>query len=147
MLAPLFGLNDTFRIFDSFERELERMAQRRTARSPLRSPVGLTDEGSHLLFWAEIPGVADNEVDVTIDRGVLAVKVHHLATAPSGYKLVRSERPSLRFEQRLELPVKVDEGAVTAEIVDGLLTVKLPKAAEAAPRKIPVRAASTEHLS
>lgn len=147
MLAPLFGLNDTFRIFDSFERELERMAHRRPARSTLRSPVGLTDEGSHLLFWAEVPGVADDEVEVTIDRGVLTVKFQHQAAAPAGFKLVRSERPSLRLEQRIELSAKVDEGAVTAEIVDGLLTVKLPKAAEAAPRKIPVRPASTEHLS
>lgn len=147
MLAPLFGLNDTFRIFDSFERELERMAQRRPARSTLRSPVGLTDEGGHLLFWAEVPGVADGDVDITIDRGVLAVKVQHQAPARPGYKLVRSERPTLRFEQRLELPTKVDEGAVTAEIVDGLLTVKLPKAVEAAPRRIPVKAVSNEHLS
>lgn len=141
MFAPLFGFGDPFRLLDALERE-QRGAFRSAPRASLRAPVGVSDEGSHYLFFAEVPGVADKDVELSLDHGVLSVKIARESTAREGYKLVRGERGALRLEHRVELPAAIDEAAVSAELIDGVLTVKLPKAADPAPRKIPIRGAS-----
>ena len=52
----------------------------------------------------------------------------------------RRERGWGTFRRSFSIPVRVDAGAVKASYTDGVLTVELPKAAEAMPKQIPVRA-------
>ena len=142
MFAPLFGFGDPFRLLDALEREQRGALARSAPRASLRPPAGISDEGDHYLFFAEVPGVADKDVELSLDHGVLSLRVARESPTRDGYKLVRGERGALRFEHRVELPAAIDEAAISAELVDGVLTVKLPKAADPAPRKIPIRSAS-----
>jgi HSP20 family protein len=68
------------------------------------------------------------------------LKGERKVTPPEGYGVHRSERSSYRFARTFELPAKIDADKVEASLEHGVLTVKLPKAAEARPKQITVKA-------
>jgi HSP20 family protein len=59
---------------------------------------------------------------------------------PQGHSTHRSERTSYRFARTFELPSKIDSDRVDARLENGVLTVSLPKAPEAQPKQISVKA-------
>ena len=71
----------------------------------------------------------------------LTLKFTRPAVEKEGVTYHRRERPAGSFIRVLRLPVPVDAGRVAAEMRDGVLTVTLPKAASAKPRKIEVLSA------
>ncbi|HEY8624224.1 MAG TPA: Hsp20/alpha crystallin family protein, partial [Casimicrobiaceae bacterium] len=62
------------------------------------------------------------------------------AEAPEGYTAHRRERQSFSFAQSYELPTRVDPEKVQASLKQGVLTLTLPKVAEAQPKKVTVTA-------
>ena len=86
---------------------------------------------------AELPGVDENDVDLTIEDGVLSLTGEKRSERQdqSGY----SERSYGRFERRIALPSNIDEDKCKAEFKNGVLTVTIPRAAEKARgRRIPL---------
>ncbi len=139
MFGSMFDLNDRFR---SMEREMDRLLYARPRAAGVR--FSLRDEGKALCLTAEIPGIADHELELSIDQNVLVLKAERKSAVPSGARELRRERPALSFHEAIELPVRVDETQVEAVLKDGLLTVTLPKAKEAQPRRIAVGAPKAE---
>jgi len=135
MLSPLFDFNERFRLFDSFERQADRVF---AGQGPSSPRMILRDTGDDLHLVAELPGVAENDLDISLESDVLTLRVAGDRQVPSGHKLIRSERPSMRMVRQVELPVRVDTDNLQATLRDGILELKLPKAKEARPRKIPV---------
>ncbi len=88
---------------------------------------------------AEIPGVDPNALDLTVEANVLTIR-GKLGTDENheGLTSLRRERPYGEFTRSIELPVLVDAENVTAAYKHGVLTVTLPRAKEALPRKIKV---------
>ena len=70
--------------------------------------------------------------------GELSIRVNRPETADEGITYHRRERPVGSFGRAIKLPVEVDAERVEAELRDGVLTVVLPKAESAKPRKIAV---------
>ena len=89
---------------------------------------------------AEVPGLAEKDIQLTIDGDVLTLSAERTVTPPAGYKVHRQERATLRFAKSFSLPVEIDAEKADAKLVDGVLTVTLPKAPKAQPRQIAVRA-------
>ena len=144
-----WGLGDLDRSlaeFDALRREMNRLfeggdlaarAQRRgTATWPR---VGLYDQGSQLVVRAELPGVSEDAVQLSVDHGVLSLKGTRKTKLPEGYSVHRQERADYQFARSFTLPCRVDVEKTTATMKHGLLTVTLPKAAEEQPRQIAVR--------
>jgi len=100
--------------------------------------VGLYDQGSQLVVRAELPGVSEGDVQLTVDHGVLSLKGTRKTALPEGYSVHRQERADYQFARSFSLPCKVDVEKTTASMKNGLLTVTLPKAAEEQPRQITV---------
>jgi HSP20 family protein len=100
------------------------------------------DAGANLVVEADLPGVPEKAVDLTLADNVLYVTAERKLAAPEGYAPRRQERASFRFSRSLALPVKVDPEKVTATVKDGVLTVTLAKAEEARPRQIQVKVSS-----
>lgn len=77
---------------------------------------------------AELPGVDENDVELTIEDGVLSLSGEKRSERKdeSGY----SERSYGRFERRIALPSNIDEEKCQADFRNGVLTVTLPRAAE-----------------
>lgn len=108
--------------------------------SPRWPRMTLHDEGQHLALYAEVPGLTDKDIRLTLERNVLTVAGERITRVPEGYRAQRQERGDYRFSQSVALPVAVDPERASATVKDGILTVRLEKAAEARPRAIEVKA-------
>ncbi len=131
--------------FDALRREMNRLfddggtvRQRKVAAGWPR--VGLYDRGSELVLRAELPGVAQKDIDVTIDQHLLTLRGERNVRGPEGYSVHRQERGSMRFARSFTLPCRVDSERANATLANGMLTLVLPKAPEDQPRHITVKA-------
>jgi HSP20 family protein len=100
----------------------------------------LADNGSAFVLVAEVPGLTDKDIELTLNQDVLTVTAERNTQAPEGFAVHRQERPALRFTRSFALPSRVDPEKTQATVKHGLLTVTLEKAKEAQPRQITVKA-------
>src|SRR4030042_193109 len=101
--------------------------------------VNVWEQDDALIVEAEIPGVKSDQVDVSVIGDELSLKVQRPDVAQEGVTYHRHERPVGSFTRVLRLPVEVDADRVQAELAHGVLTISLPKAESAKPRKTEAR--------
>ena len=92
-----------------------------------------------LVVKADLPGVTKDGLDLRVENNLLTIRGRASHCAP-GEMLYREYQLSNFFRQ-FELSDKVDQQNISAELKHGVLTLNLPKAEEAKPRKIEVRVA------
>ena len=128
------------RIFEEMEtgrarsREVERLWSGRFPR------LLFSDAGDKLVLEADLPGLGEKDVQLSIHQEVLTVSGERKVEAPQGWLAHRQERAPLKFSQSFTLPCKVDPEKSTATLKNGVLTITLAKAVEAQPRPITVTA-------
>jgi HSP20 family protein len=139
----------TFGALDDFRRRMDRLFEGFDARWGAGEAYGagwpraeLRDAGAELVLEAEVPGLSDKDITLTVTQDTLGLAGERKADAPEGYAVHRRERGQQRFSRSFALPTKVDVERVAATVKNGVLTVTLPKAAESRPRQIAVKAAS-----
>jgi HSP20 family protein len=123
------------REFDRLFADLERAPSFGGLSTPA---VTFADTGEALTLRAELPGVGEKDVEISVTANVLTVKAARTVEAPEGYAAHRRERQGFSFTQSYELPARVDPEKVQASLKQGVLTLTLPKAAEAQPKRITV---------
>lgn len=137
---------DPFRTFDLLRRRMDQILRDFDGQAPTRAPTwppaSLRDAGAALVVEAEIPGVADEDLEVTATSDALTIKGERKNPAPEGYAVHRRERGAAKFARSIALPAKIDVEGVSASIKDGILTVTLPKRPEAQPRTITIKSES-----
>lgn len=135
MLTPWMDVERTFAELDL----LRRRAAARPVHRPVEAPRGrFQDTPEALVIWFAVPGVTERDVRVDVTRDELTVAVQRAVAAPEGYAPQRRERADFAFERTFSLPVPVDPETASARVKDGILTLTLPKAAEARPRTVTV---------
>lgn len=113
----------------------------RPARAPSAWPaVNLFDTGNSLVLEADVPGLSDKELYLSVQDDVLTLKGERKSDAPQGYAAHRRERAPIQFARSFALPCRVDFEKTSATVKDGVLTVTMAKAPEAQPRQIQVQA-------
>lgn len=127
--------------FDPF-RELDRIAgeiDRSVARPPAAPlPMDAYRRGNHVIAHLDVPGVAADDVDVTVERNVLTVHaVRRLDVGEEDERIV-GERRHGELVRQLLLGESLDPQRVEADVTDGVLTLRIPVAETAAPRKVQV---------
>jgi HSP20 family protein len=141
---PSFGFADLGRTpHAQLSRELERLFGEfeRTA-SPQSSMLGFEDDGTNFVLRADVPGLAENDLQISVAGNTVTLRGERkVDEAPEGYSAHRRERSTVRFARSFDLPARVDADKVTATLKHGVLTLTLPKVAEAQPRQISVKAA------
>ncbi len=122
------------RLFDEFTRSFPAPLWR--GREGLLVPeVDIAETDTEVRVTAELPGVEDKDVDVTLANGVLTIKGEKKAEKEDkGKTFHRVERSYGALERSLTLPVDVDEDKVSATFKAGVLTVTAPKKPEAKTR-------------
>ena len=102
-------------------------------------PVDIYETIDGLVVQADLPGVAKEGLDVRVENNLLTIrgKAVHVASGEPVYR----EYGLVNFFRQFELNDRVDQSKISAELKHGVLTLSLPKAEEAKPRKIEVRAA------
>jgi HSP20 family molecular chaperone IbpA len=87
----------------------------------------------------EVPGVDKDSVDITLDKGVLTVKGQVNAQRYESLRPLYTEYTVGNFVRTFTVSTKIDSGAISAVMADGVLTIELPKAAEAVAKRIAVQ--------
>jgi len=104
-----------------------------------RSPEFVADDEGWTMR-ADLPGVAEDAVEITIDKGLLWVKAARSASMDDDtWTLRHREREATVLHHRFLLPDRADVDGIEARLSNGVLTVTLPRHAEVAPRRIAVR--------
>jgi HSP20 family protein len=100
-----------------------------------------TDDSAYRIAM-ELPGVAEDDIHLTVDQGVVTVKGEkRTSREEKGETWYFSERQFGSFQRSFRLPPDADEAAVKADLKDGVLTVTVPKKAPAATeggRRVPI---------
>lgn len=93
-----------------------------------------------LVVMADVPGVTSENLDVRVDNHVLTIRGQ--AARVHTAELIYREYDLVHYFRQFELSDKVDESKIEADLKHGVLTLTLPKAEEAKPRKIAVAVGS-----
>ncbi len=124
------------RLFSSVLSNVDDVSWPLTGRGRPAANVWETDDA--LKVELEVPGVNSDQVELSVVGGELSIRVDRPDVDEEGTAYHRRERPVGAFARVLRLPVPVDADRVEAEMRHGVLTISLPKAESARPRKIQV---------
>ena len=126
--------------FDPF-RDLDRLADQLSSglRTPRTAPMDVYRLGDHYVVHLDLPGVDPGSVDLSVEDNALTVRAHR-TTRPQGegMQVVVAERPSGEFVRQLFLGEGLDTERIEATYDQGVLTLHVPVAERAKPRKIEV---------
>ena len=116
-------------------------AERTRTRRVYIPRVDIYETGDAIVLLADMPGVSDEDVDITLEKNVLSITGYVQATEREGYGLAYSEYSEGDYERTFALSDAVDRARIEATMKDGVLKLTLPKAEEVKTRKIAVRSA------
>ncbi|HEV2373647.1 MAG TPA: Hsp20/alpha crystallin family protein [Streptosporangiaceae bacterium] len=135
---------------DPFSQEFDRLTQRvfRTAaRAQSLVPMDAVRGEDELVLRFDLPGVDPESIDLTVDRRVLTVSVRRSEELADGASPLTRERVMGSFTRRVYLADTLDSDKIEAAYVDGALTVRLPVAEKARPRKVEIQTGTKKKIT
>lgn len=121
--------------------EKRELAKKEESTVPARIFLPTTDifeTNDALTMVVEMPGVDRNKVDVNVENGVLTIQGQIDFSKYEGLQPVYTEYNIGHYRRSFSLSNRVDQDKINAEMKDGVLTLVLPKAEQAKPRRIAV---------
>lgn len=129
-------------------RELDRMSQAFNDQGqalPQRSmPLDAYREGDRFVIRFDLPGVDRDSIDLTVEKNVLSVRAERGWKPGEGQEVVAAERPQGVFSRQLFLGDSLDVDRISATYESGVLTLVLPVAEKAKPRRLEISEGSAE---
>ena len=124
-------------------RELDRLTQQffgaqGTASRPAVMPMDAYRSGEEYVVRFDLPGVSADSIDLDVERNVLTVKAERKADFGENADVQVAERPRGVFSRQLFLGETLDTDNIAAEYDAGVLTLRIPVAEKAKPRKIEI---------
>ena len=129
--------------FARLQQELEQMLSSfEGSYSGVYPPVNVFDAGEEVVLRAELPGVDPAKLDVEVRDNTVTVKGERGFESPNGAAAFhRRERADGQFRRVIRLPARLASDEAKADYKHGVLSVRIPKAKEARPRRLEVTAA------
>ena len=128
---------DPFSDLDAVTRGLL-SSQAGSDRIPRFMPMDLYKVDDHYVLTADLPGVDPGSVDVSVDNGTLTLTAHRSARSADSVQWLTGERFFGTYRRQLSLGEGIDTTRITATYENGVLTVTIPLAERAKPRRIEV---------
>ena len=125
---------DPFREVDRISEQFDQLVRRSTASIPMDA----VRHGNQVFVSFDLPGVDPDAIDVTVERDVLTVSATRRFERAEGDEVLAGERPQGTFTRRVLLGQNLDSSRLEAAYDHGVLTVTLPVAEQAQPRKIAI---------
>lgn len=107
-------------------------------------PMDLFKAGDHYVLNADLPGVDPGSIDVSVDNGTLTLRAQRTVPSEEGVQWIASERFAGTFMRQMSLGENVDVENISATYNNGVLSVTIPIAERAKPRRIQITGASQE---
>jgi HSP20 family protein len=102
--------------------------------------INLTEDKDGYYVKAELPGLAAGDLDITVTGKNLSLSGERkIASTGNNVKYHRREREAGKFSRVIGLPGEIDGDKITAELANGVLNVRIPKAEAAKPKQITVK--------
>jgi HSP20 family protein len=124
--------------FDPF-RELDRLAEQTLsvgARALRSMPMEALRRGDEFIVHLDVPGVALDDIDLTVERNVVSIRARRLPARREGDEVLIDERPHGEFARQLFLGDNLDAERLTADARDGVLTLTIPVSEASKPRRV-----------
>ena len=131
---------DPFRELDRPTQQL--FGQNGTWSRPAVMPMDAYRQGEQFIVHFDLPGVDPSSIDLDVERNVLTVKAQRTPTYGDDVELQVAERPRGVFSRQLFLGDTLDTDRIEAHYDTGVLTLRLPIAEKAKPRKIEITGGS-----
>ncbi len=132
---------DPFREFDRLTQQLMGTTNR-----PAVMPMDAWREGDAFVVEFDLPGAAQESIDLDVERNVLTVRAERIARN-GDWEMLASERPRGLFSRQLVLGDNLDLERIDAAYADGVLRLTIPVAEKAKPRKIRIRNAEDDRTA
>lgn len=104
----------------------------------LMPAVEVVEDTSGIVLRADLPGVAKDDLALSIEAQTITIEAQMRLDVPQGLEVTHSEVSVPRFRRVFTLSKELDADKIAAELTDGVLTLRIPKAEHAQPRRIPV---------
>ena len=132
------------RLFNEFMGRSLRQMEEETAACAWTPAVNILEREEGIVISADLPGLKAEDVDVTVDNGVLTIKGERtLEEVSEGETYHRVERSYGSFERSFSIPNSVDPKKIEARFTNGEMTITLPKREESKPRSVKVKVTTT----
>ena len=121
-------------------RELDRFTQQvfGTAARPAAMPMDAYRHGDTFCLKLDLPGIAMDAIDLTVEQNVLTVRAERPPTSADGAEMIVAERPAGTFTRQVFLGDTLDPDQMTADYTAGVLTLAIPIHEAAKPRKVDI---------
>ncbi|WP_330339731.1 Hsp20/alpha crystallin family protein [Streptomyces sp. NBC_00557] len=121
-------------------RELDRLTQQFFGEStrPAAMPMDAYRAGDEFLVHFDLPGIDPESIELDVERNVLNVRAERRSPAPENAEMLVAERPTGTFTRQLFLGDTLDTDRIDASYEAGVLTLRIPVAEQAKPRRIQI---------
>jgi HSP20 family protein len=127
-----------FDFLEEFRRRMDRFMEGSGSQWPT---IQMNDVDKDLIITADLPGVKDSDVNITVQGDMVTITAKREPDLPHGYTVHREERQAFEYTRSFSLPCPVQQDKIDAQLKNGLLMLRMPKAAEAKPRQVSIKAA------
>ena len=113
----------------------------RYGNAALTPPVDVVEDSGGITLYADLPGVSRENLNLHVEAETLTIEAESGLTVPDGLKTSHTEVGLGRFRRVFTLSKELDTEKVSAELAQGVLTLRIPKAEHAKPRRIDIQVA------
>jgi HSP20 family protein len=140
-VEPMLMRTDPFRELDRLSQQM--LGNLGTSTRPAAMPIDAWRDGDEFVVEFDLPGVDAGSIDLDIERNVLTVRAERPGLS-GDHELIAAERPRGVFSRQLILGDNLDTERVKASYEVGVLTLRIPVAEKAKPRKIEISQSSND---
>jgi len=137
-MIPMLMRTDPFRELDRLTQQV--FGQNGTSSRPAAMPMDAYRHGEEFVVHFDLPGVDPDSIDLDVERNVLTVRAERRAEFAENVDVQVAERPRGAFSRQLFLGETLDVDQIAASYDAGVLTLRIPIAEKAKPRKIEITA-------
>ncbi len=124
--------------FRDLDRAWEQLAAQQAGRQARSFPMDAYRRGDDFVVHFDLPGVDPDTIDLTVDRNILTVQADRRFEQRQGDEILVTERPQGTFSRQLMLGDQLDAERIEAGYDRGVLTLTIPVAERAEPRKVQI---------
>jgi HSP20 family protein len=105
-------------------------------------PLDIRQTEKEFILEASVPGFSPDGIEVVAEHGILTIRGERKVEAETEGRYLRRERRQLSFFRQISLPQDVSENEISANFVNGVLTVRVPRVETPAPRRVKIEVGS-----
>jgi HSP20 family protein len=105
----------------------------------LLPPVDIYEDTKGITLTADLPGVSRERLSVRVDKDTLSIEGQVIIDMPQGMEALYADLRATRYRRSFTLSQELETQQITAQMKDGVLTLRVPKRAELQPHKIEVQ--------